>query len=114
MGRSGTDCVSRWMYRKWRAYANQASADSALLASPIWDPLPTQSALGSGAVRVQFGLKLHAADPCNLVYVMCVSSRNQKLVVSVKSNPAQHRARSAATAATGNISSASGHSKYRL
>src|SRR5579862_9633627 len=53
---------------------------------------PTQSvkALGSGMVRTQFGLKLHAGDPCNLVYVMWRIDPDKKIVVSLKSNPGQH------------------------
>jgi hypothetical protein len=47
-------------------------------------------ALGSGTVRTQFGLKLHAGDPCNLVYVMWRIELDKKIVVSVKSNPGQH------------------------
>src|SRR5262249_53349909 len=36
------------------------------------------------------GLKLHAQDACNLVYAMWRIAPQQRLVVSVKSNPAQH------------------------
>jgi hypothetical protein len=75
---------------KMRAYANQASADRARLHFTYLGPTARQSALGSGTVRVQFGLKLHAADPCNLVYVMWRVEPQSKLVVSVKSNPGQH------------------------
>jgi hypothetical protein len=40
---------------------------------------------------VQFGLKLRAADACNLIYVMWRVQPESKLVVSVKSNPGAHR-----------------------
>ena len=41
-------------------------------------------------MRRQFGLKLRAQDPCNLVYAMWRIEPESKLVVSVKSNPGQH------------------------
>lgn len=46
--------------------------------------------LGSGEMRIQFGLKLRAQDPCNLVYAMWRIEPESKLVVSIKSNPGQH------------------------
>jgi len=46
--------------------------------------------LGSGEMRRQFGLKLRAQDPCNLVYAMWRIEPESKLVVSVKSNPGRH------------------------
>jgi hypothetical protein len=50
---------------------------------------PTVS-LGSGAVREQFGLKLRAADPCNLVYAMWRFAPTPGVVVQLKSNPDAH------------------------
>jgi hypothetical protein len=38
----------------------------------------------------QLGLKLHAQDPCNLVYAMWRIDPESRLVVSVKRNPSQH------------------------
>lgn len=49
-----------------------------------------ESALGSGQVRRQVGLKLRAQDACNLVYVMWRIDPESKLVVSVKRNPSAH------------------------
>lgn len=49
-----------------------------------------EARLGSGELRRQFGLKLHAQDACNLVYAMWRIEPESKLVVSVKSNPGQH------------------------
>lgn len=46
--------------------------------------------LGSGTMRRQFGIKLHAQDPCNLVYAMWRIEPESKIVVSVKNNPGQH------------------------
>src|SRR5580658_2734499 len=49
-----------------------------------------EAPLGSGEMRRQFGLKLRAANACNLVYVMWRIEPESKLVVSVKTNPGQH------------------------
>ena len=49
------------------------------------------SLLRSGEERTQIGLKLKAQDDCNVVYVMWRIGLVSKLVVSVKSNPGQHR-----------------------
>jgi len=49
------------------------------------------SLLRSGAERTQLGLKLKAQDDCNVLYVMWRISPVSSLVVSVKSNPGQHR-----------------------
>jgi len=43
--------------------------------------------LGSGEKRLQFGLKLKAANSCNLVYAMWRTEPKAELVVSVKINP---------------------------
>ena len=43
--------------------------------------------LASGERRRQFGLKLRAANTCNLVYVMWHIEPDARLAVSVKSNP---------------------------
>ncbi len=48
-----------------------------------------QTALASGAVRKQLGVKLRAADSCNVVYVMWRIEPESKVVVSVKHNPGQ-------------------------
>jgi hypothetical protein len=45
------------------------------------------TALGSGAIRRQLGLKLRAQNGCNLVYAMWRMDPENKLVVSIKSNP---------------------------
>ena len=54
---------------------------------------PTQKIkqLGSGQKRLQFGLKLKAANSCNLVYAMWRIKPKAELVVSVKSNPRKSR-----------------------
>jgi len=53
-------------------------------------PTDQTAALGSGAVREQFGLKLRAADPCNLVYAMWRFAPTPGVVVQLKRNPGQH------------------------
>jgi hypothetical protein len=45
--------------------------------------------LGSGQIRRQFGLKLRAANGCNLVYAMWRIEPQQELVISEKLNPGQ-------------------------
>ncbi len=56
-------------------------------------PTETQRPLRSGEARRQVGLKLRARDGCNVVYVMWRLAPTPGLVVSVKSNPVQHRSR---------------------
>ena len=51
---------------------------------------PADKPLGSGEMRRQFGLKLRAQDPCNLIYAMWRIEPKSELVVSVKYNPGQH------------------------
>ena len=51
----------------------------------------TQKPLASGELRRQIGLKLHAADSCNVVYVMWRLEPVSRIVVSVKRNAGLHR-----------------------
>jgi len=73
-----------------RAVATLATSPSAEIRFRYGGPTAEKSHLGSGQVRSQFGLKLRAQDPCNLVYVMWRVEPESKLVVSVKRNPSQH------------------------
>jgi len=50
-----------------------------------------RSSLSSGQIREQLGLKLRAADGCNVVYAMWRIAPRNELVVSVKHNPALHQ-----------------------
>jgi hypothetical protein len=75
---------------KMRAYVNRATASSVEIRFRYGGPTKEESKLGSGQVRTQFGLKLRAQDPCNLVYVMWRIEPESKLVVSVKRNPSEH------------------------
>jgi hypothetical protein len=53
--------------------------------------------LRSGAVRQQFGLKLRAADGCNVVYAMWRFAPEPSLIVSVKRNPGLHASKACGT-----------------
>jgi hypothetical protein len=53
---------------------------------PGWTSRP----LASGELRRQIGLKLRAADSCNLVYAMWRIAPQARIVVSVKSNAGMH------------------------
>jgi hypothetical protein len=50
-------------------------------------PSVTTTPLASGEIRRQFGLKLRAANTCNVVYVMWHVEPDAQVAVSVKSNP---------------------------
>lgn len=75
---------------KFRAVAARQGGSTAELRFIYLGPTRQTSALGSGAVREQLGLKLRAQDPCNLVYVMWRIAPESELVVSIKENPGQH------------------------
>jgi len=75
---------------KMRAYVNAWTAQSMEVRFTYLGPTQKESALGSGQIRRQFGLKLRAQDPCNLVYAMWRIDPESKLVVSVKRNPGAH------------------------
>jgi hypothetical protein len=53
-------------------------------------PSPDAKPLASGEIRRQIGLKLHAEDQCNLLYVMWRIEPKAELVVSIKRNPGQN------------------------
>lgn len=75
---------------KMRAYVNGWTAQSIELRFTYLGQTQTESALGSGEMREQLGMKLHAQDPCNLVYAIWRIAPESKLVVSVKRNPDDH------------------------
>jgi hypothetical protein len=72
---------------KMRAFVTEETAQSVEARFTYLGETAETSALGSGAIRQQFGLKLRAQDPCNLVYAMWRFSPKNEVVVSVKSNP---------------------------
>ncbi len=75
----------------FRAVSTISGGDSAQLTFQMHDwPVETR-ALRSGEVRHQLGLKLRAADGCNLVYVMWrLDPPRPSLEVQVKRNPGAH------------------------
>jgi hypothetical protein len=75
---------------KVRAVVTADSPQAAELRFTYLGPTAQTAALGSGEVRRQLGLKLLAADSCNLVYVMWRLAPPGKIVVSTKTNPGQH------------------------
>jgi hypothetical protein len=75
---------------KLRAYVNRPSAEAAEIRFTYLGATSSEARLASGESRRQFGLKLRAADACNLVYVMWRIEPKSALVVSVKRNPGQH------------------------
>jgi hypothetical protein len=78
---------------KMRAVTRVPAADAAEMRFTYLGSTEVQSALGSGAVRQQLGLKLRALDPCNLLYVMWRITPDSRLVVQTKNNPGQHTSR---------------------
>ena len=75
---------------KMRAYLNQSTPQDVEARFTYLGSTGNEARLGSGELRRQFGLKLHAEDACNLVYAMWRIEPESKLVVSIKSNPGQH------------------------
>jgi hypothetical protein len=78
---------------KFRAVASGADGTGAELRFRYLGPTRRAAALRSGEMREQLGLKLLAADGCNVLYVMWRLAPRPGLVVSVKHNPGQHRSR---------------------
>ena len=74
----------------FRAVAPATEGDGAALRFTYLGPTLKTRALASGDVRHQVGLKLRAADGCNLVYVMWRLEPRPQLEVSVKHNPGAH------------------------
>jgi hypothetical protein len=75
---------------KMRAYVNRWTSPSAELRFTYLGGTSQESALASGTIRRQLGLKLHAQDPCNLVYAMWRIDPKSEIVVSIKRNPDAH------------------------
>jgi hypothetical protein len=71
----------------FRGVALGTSGDAARLDFVYQGHSRGDRALASGQVRRQIGLKLRAADGCNLIYVMWRLERRPMLEVSVKINP---------------------------
>jgi hypothetical protein len=70
-----------------RAFAHETSGDAAALTFTYRGETEHARALASGQERRQLGLKLRAANGCNLVYVMWRLDPKPKLDISIKYNP---------------------------
>jgi hypothetical protein len=70
-----------------RAFAHGSSGDAASLTFIYRGEPENMRALASGQDRRQLGLKLRAANGCNLVYVMWRLDPKPTLEVSIKFNP---------------------------
>jgi hypothetical protein len=88
---------------KMRAYLTTPSTQDIQASFTYLGPTKDEKPLASGEMRRQFGLKLHAQDACNLVYVMWRIAPESKLVVSVKSNPSHHSSADCGNAGYRNI-----------
>ena len=89
--------------QKMRAYINTWTSQSIEAEFTYVSPTAKESALGSGEIRRQFGLKLRAQDACNLVYALWRIEPESKLVVSIKRNPGQARSSECANRGYRNI-----------
>ena len=74
----------------FRAVAAAHAGDAASLRFSVHGDSTEHRALASGQLRRQLGLKLRAADGCNLVYVMWRRDPTPGIEVSVKRNPGAH------------------------
>lgn len=75
---------------KMRAYVSRWTSPAVAAHFTYMGASANEAKLASGQARRQFGFKLRAQDPCNLVYAMWRMEPESKLVVSVKMNPGQH------------------------
>jgi hypothetical protein len=76
---------------KMRAYVNEWTSQAIEARFTYLGPTAQVSRLGSGAARTQFGLKLEAANACNLIYAMWRIEPENKIAVSVKRNQGQDK-----------------------
>lgn len=74
----------------FRAVVPASSGEAAELRFVYRGPTDEEVALASGQIRRQLGLKLRAADGCNVVYVMWRLAPQAGLEVSTKRNPGAH------------------------
>jgi hypothetical protein len=74
---------------KLRAVAPGSDGNAAELRFVYQGPTREATALASGEVRRQLGIKLRAENGCNLLYIMWRLEPKSQIVVSVKRNPGQ-------------------------
>jgi hypothetical protein len=70
-----------------RAFARGSSGDAVSMRFVFRGDSAKTRALSSGQMRRQLGLKLRAANSCNVVYVMWRMDPKSMIEVSVKANP---------------------------
>jgi hypothetical protein len=73
-----------------QAAATNATDQTAEIRFQYLGPSQGSKPLASGEVRRQIGLKLQAADSCNLIYAMWHIEPDTGVAVSIKLNPALH------------------------
>ena len=80
-----------WINRdpKFRATYPASGGNQASVSFRYLGRTAQEERLGSGMQRWQLGLKLRAADTCNVVYVMWRFGTPSSVVASVKDNPGQ-------------------------
>jgi hypothetical protein len=88
---------------KMRGYVNRQTLQVIEARFAYIGPTENEARLGSGEMRRQFGLKLRARDPCNLVYVMWRIEPKSEVVVSIKTNPGEHTSAACANRGYRNI-----------
>src|SRR5262249_46518401 len=79
--------VLRIDVREMRAVVSSGPARTVEARLRYIGPTTEGKRLASGELRRQFGLKLRAANTCNVVYVMWHIEPDSTLAVSVKRNP---------------------------
>ena len=73
-----------------RGFVRGSDGQTAEIHFRYLGPSADSKPLASGEMRRQIGLKLHAQDTCNLLYVMWHIEPDSKFGVSVKRNPTRH------------------------
>jgi hypothetical protein len=73
-----------------QAAATNATDQTAEIRFQYLGPSHGSKPLASGELRRQIGLKLQAADSCNLIYAMWHIEPDSRVAVSIKLNPALH------------------------
>ncbi|HYM02489.1 MAG TPA: hypothetical protein VET85_06045 [Stellaceae bacterium] len=73
-----------------RGWVRGSDGQSAEIRFRYLGPSSGTKPLASGELRRQIGIKLHAQDTCNLLYVMWHIEPDSRIAVSIKRNPNQH------------------------
>ena len=73
-----------------RGTVQHSDGDTAELRFRYLGPSADSKPLASGEMRRQIGIKLHAQDSCNLLYVMWHIEPDSRIAVSIKRNPSEH------------------------